>query len=432
LVIVLLQLRSRGVGRPTEIELYAEQPNQIIENPSSLELAFKSYLTKHQQLLGADIEDRKHLRYVLFVAEPKHGFAERFLSLTSAFVFALLSNRYFLVDWKDMKPPGTKVTISAPLEDMIDLPFEWRKRKVVPDGHESGTPKITLRGKCSLLRGGVLSKPYEVFKCTNFTEFFYEFPVVRIQGNEFFADWFQYNEFYKNAMKHMFYTNENIFGSLAKLLLSPNEASRMSLQSFKQNQMAKFDIVIGLHTWYPDDNNDYTSLDDAIFSCAVNRKKEMEQQKKIRVGILLVTEKAETKVRASDIFGSNLLIYTYNSSLSAEGVIDNFVEMLLLGECDEIITSPEISNFTKVAVSTRPSVPVYSSEKCTSQSANTLKIKTHEVCLHESICGFSVRNPWRAEPPLWFFLRVSVFVLIILGLFGFVTRWCIEKTKTHV
>src|SRR5690242_9389848 len=105
--------------------------------------------------------------------------------------------------------------------------------------------------------------------------------------------------------------------------------------------------------------------------------------------------------------------------------------MWLLGECNEVVTSPKVSNFTRAAVA-RTGVPIVEGVQCKQHNVSEFWVKSPESCILPTQCGKTIRNPFRADPPFWFFLRVLMFLLIPCGLIVFLFKSCTERRRVGI
>jgi len=231
-------------------------------------------------------------------------------------------------------------------------------------------------------------------------------------------------------MGRLFLFNESMYGPLARFLFQPQELLRTKISSFKRDQMSKFDYIIGLDIWTEGFKtgiqfNDVGSL---VYNCIKTRKKEIERiHDKTNVGVFISSDSYDVKLVAAKYLGESA-IFISNTSTFGEAK-DKLINMWLLGDCNEVITTPKISNFTRAAAG-RTGIPVYEGLQCMELNTSTFWVKSPESCIIPSKCGKSIRNPWRADPPFWFFLRVFMFLLIPLGLVVFMFRWCKDRRRS--
>jgi len=121
-------------------------------------------------------------------------------------------------------------------------------------------------------------------------------------------------------------------------------------------------------------------------------------------------------------------MFIENDTHTDSGVKDDLIEMWVLGESNEVVTSAKASNFTRAAVG-RTNIPVYDGNQCVQHNSSTIWVKTTETCLSESKCGKSIKHPWRADLPVWFFLRFLMFLLVPFGVLLFIFKWCKDRRR---
>jgi len=249
----------------------------------------------------------------------------------------------------------------------------------------------------------------------------------------FFVDWFRFNSFANQIMGRLFLLNESMYGPLARFLFQPQELLRKRISSFKEQHMSKFDYIMGLDIWTKGlkTGTKFSDVDKLIYDCIGIRKKQIEwSHDKTNVGIFISSDSYDVKLRAAKYLG-NSAIFISNTSTTGDEVKDKLINMWLLGDCNEVITTPKISNFTRAAVG-RTGIPVYEGLQCRQHNTSTFWVKSPESCIIPSKCGKSIKNPWRADPPFWFFLRLFMFLLIPLGLVVFAYKWFKERRRPGI
>lgn len=431
--VMMITLQMGGQGENGERRVVGDFVYNSLENPSSLEEALQSYLTKHSQVVSLTPENKRDVKFLVYTSDYSAELSNRFFGLTSAFLFALLSNRFFLVEWAESFSKTTRIQTNKHserprLDDLLESPFEWDADKVLFDVEtEEFQPKIELKGNCHPKKK-VLLKPYEMLKCANYTEYFHEYQIIRVHAQEFFADWFRFNSFSKEIVGTLFDEKESLYGPLSRFLLHPKGKFQKIITNSQLESLNNFDYVIGLHIWSKGFQQDTNEIENekALFSCVDQRMRKMsEELNKQRIGVFVCSNSFETKVRAAQYFGTSAT-FVDTSSLFLDDVKNEFIEMWLLGETNEIITTPIISNFTRSAAG-RKNVPVFNGTQCEKHNTSEFWVRSPESCLLPSKCGKSIKHPWREDHPFWFTLRLIMFILIPLGIMLCVFKWCSDK-----
>jgi hypothetical protein len=312
-----------------------------------------------------------------------------------------------------------------PLDELFSSPFEWDRHKVIKDFKSQFQPRIQLSGRCHPKKR-ILAKPYEILKCTNYTEFLDEFRIVRIHAQEFFGDWFRYNAFSRETVDRLFSPNESFYGPLSRFLFHPQQELQSKILEIKTNLAKEYSYVIGLHIWsggFPP-NSDVVAVEKTIFECVEERMRAISQDPETRkIGIFVSSDSFEAKIRAAEHFGS---IATFIDTSNIQGVKADLVEMWILGSSNEIVTTGGISNFTRAAVG-RKQIPVLDGLQCVSHNATAVWARSPESCMIPSKCGKSVKHPWREDHPMWFVLRLMMFLVVPLGVVALIFKWCSDK-----
>lgn len=374
-----------------------------------LERDLRRYVSNIQSPLWQDVQRngehglRGH-RLVLYRASCD-GLGNRLLGLVSAFYYAYMSGRAFLVDWE-----GCATVVSGTLEDLVDPPFPWNARVLldrlgVDERYRSNPASDSDRGPildefqrifgASSIRR--LSTAYcrpcperhpivdlEHLLCEDFRSD--PIPVIDFYGTHWTGATIQHNPYLRNASCQRF--GNDVFGILARALLKPNAAVQRIVTPITE-KMTESDLVIALQLRRRDSYGISALMEEVMWRCAqqiavlhwqdrrtgsgrdpfyVSNKSsenspEGPRSKNSQNVLLFVAADNEQSrnriVDANDNKRSGMRVVYLPSPLTKTKVIGMqyaFAEIYLLSKADEVIISP-YSSFGSLAHGWSSKVP---------------------------------------------------------------------------
>jgi hypothetical protein len=381
-------------------------PFSELENLTEKEVLFvqnelQRYISTIQEPVWLDAQRegesglRRH-RLVLYRASCD-GLGNRLSGLLSAFYYAYMSNRAFLVDWE-----GCATVVSGTLEDLVDPPFPWNVRALLD--RLGGNQRPMFGEKSDLYIHSVLPEFQRIFGTANVRLVSTAYcrpcperrpvtdlehllcedfkrdatPVFDFYGTHWTGAAIQHNPYFRNDSCKTF--GSDVFGMLARAILRPNAAVQ-KIAAPIMNEMLQADLVVALQIRRRDSYGISAVMEEVMWRCAEqitvmrwrdqkkvssssatfesNRTSEnkMASQQTATSPNLLIFVAADNEdsrkriMSANDPQRSGMHVVHLQSPLTKTEVVGMqyaFAEIYLLSKADEIIISP-YSSFGSVA-----------------------------------------------------------------------------------
>jgi hypothetical protein len=358
------------------------------------------YVNLHHKIMDpADSSVPK--RYVVIDDEPLTGLGNRFQVMVSVFLYAMLSRRAILIDWPEVKPSlhwnAEESVAMLPMHQLLENPgFDWdyshfkdrmeefkcANQTNYKEGDDTwfqccSETYAEFSGNFDKFRNGIQCRNIsryrgveEIFQCGLFAQEPSD-QVVRIMTWEYFVPQMELNPYYRHLIRRVFQQDSgaaggnegivDVFTPLCRFLLRPVSEVRSRINKFKRDHFG--DFTLGLQIRRVGINKLNETQEDIFWNCAVQTTAdhilESAKKKSATVKWFLATDSPETRQRALEQFGDRVVINDAPISRNnSEGIVNGFIDMWLLSECDDIIVSAA-STYGKIAFGLRGISPKY-------------------------------------------------------------------------
>jgi hypothetical protein len=260
----------------------------IAKESRFLQVELPRYVAQVQEALWQDARRygepgiRKH-RIVLYRASCD-GLGNRLTGLVSAFYYAYMSQRAFLVDWN-----GCAAVVSGTLEDLVDPPFAWSARDLLrvlgaddrqhaARRSDQDTDPVLVEFQRIFGDAGVrrLSTAYcrpcperrplrdlEHMLCERFVDD--STPVVDFYGTHWTGATIQHNPYFRTASCKLF--GNDAFGILSRALLRPN-AVVQRIAAPVLEEVSRAVLTIALQIRRRDSYGISAAMEEVMWRCA--------------------------------------------------------------------------------------------------------------------------------------------------------------------
>ncbi|KAK3273614.1 hypothetical protein CYMTET_18155, partial [Cymbomonas tetramitiformis] len=204
--------------------------------PTELLLALKAYQVRHEKVLqdlaAGRIADEK---FLVYTAGLDDGYGNRLPGLVTGFVWALLTNRIFLTEWRDDK---TLMPEPAPFGKLFAPGF---------DNALEFDLDVILKNGTKLPRGTVVRgrEVWEQMSEDDLEEKFSE-PLIKFYSDDWLYPLLAANPHYADALRTLF-PHGRAFNQLGSFLLPLARDLQDKLDDFRDILLPPEKYVIGLH-----------------------------------------------------------------------------------------------------------------------------------------------------------------------------------------
>lgn len=286
-------------------------------------------------------------RFLLFRASA--GLGNRLQSLASAFLFAVLSDRAFFLEWNPQN--GSHMCY---WHDLFALPdIDWNVKSI-----ESVLNHPLATGNVLHLK---FDDPMELdpFLCANLTTYYENYPIVTIATDEYFAPLLRHG-FHKEDIRLVFDDVEP-FRPLAKFLFRPRKELRDKIEEFYRVTFGDRGCEVGLQMRhfgigrvFPNNSNVFFQCTKKILDVTDNESNQM-MSKSVLPRVFLTTDTNATRRDAQIALGSTQVVWYSNNVRSqlvqsCDEVKNALIDLYLLAKCKRIIGT-SFSSFATVAYS---------------------------------------------------------------------------------
>ncbi|KAH7548408.1 hypothetical protein JRO89_XS14G0121900 [Xanthoceras sorbifolium] len=351
-----------------------------------------SYKRSIKQLKSGRIDDNStDCRYVVWVAYC--GLGNRMLSITSAFLYALLTNRVLLINQEhDMSNlfcepfPNTSWILPH------DFPFKSKFKKFKQKNHYSYGSMLksnTINYSTELLPSYLflyLSHEYDhhdkLFFCDQDQALLSKVPWLIMKSNVYFLPSLFLISSFEQELSKLFPDKETVFHHLGRYLFLPSDRVWRLITHYYDDYLAKAEKIIGIQVRiFEDKPSPFEYVMDQILSCTQKEKllPEVDTEKPIGSSspsknqtdkAVLITSlspgyyKKMTKMYGQHPTKTGEVVGVYQPSHAGKQRsyinshnIQAWVEIYLLSLCDELVTSTR-STFGYVAQGLRGMRPL--------------------------------------------------------------------------
>lgn len=366
-------------GKQEEYEYCLKMMKKIkINEKFQLKFLLQNYIQLHKKIMDP-LEQSVPKRYVVLDEEPEQGLGNRFQVIVSTFLFALLTNRAFLVNWPKLEPKkhwNNEEIVGMPsLSELLQNPsFEWDFSKFAhldifqcqnrtdyefPFGKGKNTWFQCCNGKEFAEENGWESNEEgcfnitrmrgiePAFQCSNFDQHFTS-SVIYFKTWDYFVPHILLNPFYRAEMMLIFEENgTDVFHPLSNFLLRPIPSIQTRIDSFKKLYFGNY--TLGLQIRRVGINKLNSTQEDLFIHCAAQVEESMEFLPSFKVRWFLATDNYKTRKRLKSMFGEKLIFQeAVIARNDTESVIAGLIDMWLLSECEDIMVSAA-STYGKIA-----------------------------------------------------------------------------------
>ncbi|KAL5732745.1 hypothetical protein ACOSQ2_032437 [Xanthoceras sorbifolium] len=351
-----------------------------------------SYKRSIKQLKSGRIDDNStDCRYVVWV--PYCGLGNRMLSITSAFLYALLTNRVLLINQEhDMSnlfcEPFPNTSWILP----YDFPFKSKFKKFKQKNHYSYGSMLksnTINYSTEWLPSYLflyLSHEYDhhdkLFFCDQYQARLSKVPWLIMKSNLYFLPSLFLISSFEQELSKLFPDKETVFHHLGRYLFLPSDRVWRLITHYYDDYLAKAEKIIGIQVRiFEDKPSPFEYVMDQILSCTQKEKllPEVDTEKPIGSSspsknqtdkAVLITSlspgyyKKMTKMYGQHPTKTGEVVGVYQSSHAGKQRsyinshnIQAWVEIYLLSLCDELVTSTR-STFGYVAQGLRGMRPL--------------------------------------------------------------------------
>lgn len=294
-------------------------------------------------------DDGRASKVVVIKTSNEAGLGNRLQAMTSAFLFAIVTKRLLLVDWAEnmnaINLPSNEQSGMPPLEALFVPPYKWSVR----DEHIGNVKRALAsanRARANLNghshRGGDnKGGQYEEFLCRNVTLWFEGADVVEIEGYDWWGPTLANNQNHFAAVFSSF--GPNSFPGLFNGLLRPSVDVQRILDEQRLELSNYYVIgvqmrVVGLRL--------SKQAEEHVWRTMLFLKSRAETFQTKQVVFYVCADSKDVWDRTVAMFGKDIM---FSASISAgrvgrvtkENLQYGVVDLFILGECDDIILSPE-------------------------------------------------------------------------------------------
>uniref|UniRef100_A0ACD5YZ77 Uncharacterized protein n=1 Tax=Avena sativa TaxID=4498 RepID=A0ACD5YZ77_AVESA len=251
----------------------------------------KAYSTAAEQLRsGQSINSTTDCKYVFLIIHA--GLGNRMLEITSAFLYALLTDRVLLVDrYKEIgdifcEPfPGTSWLIPS------DFPLSYGEFTMSsPESYGNMLQNNVINGNMYRSLAGV-KPPYvylhldgnygfhdKLFYCEDDQQFLKDVPWLIIRTDMYFVPALFLIPSYQEELSKLFPEKDTVFHHLARYLFHPTNNIWYSVTKYYRAYLAKADKIVGIqiriyeHKGILQRNGPFPHILEQILSCSQNEK----------------------------------------------------------------------------------------------------------------------------------------------------------------
>ncbi|XP_065868276.1 galactoside 2-alpha-L-fucosyltransferase-like [Euphorbia lathyris] len=319
----------------------------------------KLYAKTVKGLVENHISSPSVCKYVIW--RPVNGLGNRMISMISSFLYALLTNRVFLVyEGTDMAnlfcEPFPNTSWLLPMDFPLKNQVHRSEKYSISKSAESKRSFVHL----TLQKHDSLDKRY--FFCDQGQALIRKVPWVALLSEQYFAPSFFVMPSFEKEVSRMFPNKETVFHHLGRYLFSPsNHVWQQLITKFYDAYLAKADVKIGLQIRVFHANAKMFNITmDQILAC--NSKAKLIPEIDTKTSSSSKTRKSSKAILVTSLYSEfyKNLSDTYSGKLTAAGEVisvyqpshegyqhrgDNvhnmkaWAEMYLLSLCDVLVTS---------------------------------------------------------------------------------------------
>ncbi|KAJ5072013.1 fucosyltransferase cazy family gt37-like protein [Anaeramoeba ignava] len=318
--------------------------NQNINIKELNENWFENYLDFYNKTLDEITTfSKKNAKFVVFRAVD--GLGNRLMGLVASFLFSILTDRIFIIDWPYQDGHITQVY------DLMKQPlFNWDFDSVANFYDEKEIYQTAAYFDFAD------HEDMSLFLCEDFQTKLDKYQFIFMRTNNYFSPAMMNNKFFIKKLESKFTQKQihSMFSTLGNKIIIPIDSIQAKVDDFVEknhfHSPGKYPIGIHLRNLYI-----HSSLNNSwIWSCAnsilenkIQENPEMQNLEPIWfISTDNIKDKKEAKANYPDRFLSRDIILDRNS---IEGNQESFVDMLLLSHCNDILTLYARSSFTYVS-----------------------------------------------------------------------------------
>mmetsp|Transcript_8318 Transcript_8318/g.13546 ORF Transcript_8318/g.13546 Transcript_8318/m.13546 type:complete len:433 (-) Transcript_8318:137-1435(-) len=326
-LLLLFQNFHQTCSEPTQQQFQAQSKpvyyNSRLFEGDNIKPALAKVLQRHAERTK-EILDGASLGkdYILF-RTTREGLGNRLLSLTSAFLVALLAQRPFIIDWHVMADPYAMPHLFHPRTPRMYLTVEEALQRSPRDS--------PLWANVSRM-----TKPvWRTLGCSgNYSAQLPAHTLVYI--DQYFAP-LLFHSPYRDTLEEWFEPFQ-CFRTLFHVLLRLTPQLDAEFQAMRNSLLAKSDLKIGMQIRMREGK--YNSMDQAKVYLQCAKMLASRRRLEHNVSYFLATDDDGARALAMKAFGNQLkfveIPYSRKSVRSIQGAV---LDIFLLGECDELLVS---------------------------------------------------------------------------------------------
>jgi hypothetical protein len=254
-------------------------------------------------------------------------------SLYSTFIFAVLSDRALIVDWRPQPKSHT-----CYVHDLFDLPdFDWSYKLIRPLLDDSIIDEHSIR---LAFDDPLLLDP---FLCANVSEYYHAVPVINIHTDEYYAPMFEHG-YYRDTLREVFGDRE-MFTQLAPFLFRMREEIQRDMEQFERENFGEEGCALGLQV-RQDGIAGVNGTKDGLTTKAVHwscGQQVLEDRSDLTGKIFLAADVQKIRDEANEMFGDRIVFYPvpvrHQEQQTCDEVKAALIDLMMLARCKALVVS---------------------------------------------------------------------------------------------